>query len=126
MNLDILTNILLKTNMLDPFYLVSKDYNEAFKQAVSILIQEMKPIVVMIKNKKIIIRLEYNSGWGIRIKTKKAFRFFSRDDVIKNNLWVEGPLIISIKNNIRIQYMSGDYIYVKNATIPYEIKKIFF
>ena len=126
MNLDILTNILLKTNMLDPFYLVSKDYNQAFKHAVSMLIQDMRPIVVMVKNKKIVICLEYNSGWGIRIKTKKAFRFFSRNDVIKNNLWVEGPLIISIKDNIKIQYMFGDYIYVKSATIPYEIKKIFF
>lgn len=126
MNLDILTNIFLKTNMLDDFYLVSKDYNEAFKQAVSMLIQEMKPIVVIIKNKKITIHLEYNLGWGIRVKTKKAFRFFSRNNVIKNNMWVEGPLIISIKNDIKIQYMFGDYIYVKSETIPYLIKKIFF
>ena len=125
MNLDILTIVLLKTNMLDPFYLVSKDYNEAFKQAVSILIQEMDPIVLIIKNKKITIRLEYNFGWGVRIKTKKAFRFFHRNDVIKNNLWVEGPIVVNIKNNIRIQYMFGNHIYVKNATIPNEIKKIF-
>lgn len=126
MNLDILTNILLKTNMLDPFYLVSKDYNEAFKQAVSMLTKKIKPIVVLIKNKKITMRLEYNLGWGIRIKTKKAFRFFTRNDIIKSNLWVEGPLVVNIKNYIRVQYMIGDYIHVKSADIPYEIKKIFF
>lgn len=126
MNLDILTSIFLNTNMLDPFYLVSKDYNEAFKQAVSIFVQKTKPIVININNKKITMRLEYNSGWGIRIKTKKTVRFFSRSDVIKNNLWVEGPLIISIKKIIKIQYMFGDYIFIKSATIPYEFKKIFF
>tara|TARA_B100001989_G_C24549745_1_gene473450 strand:- start:112 stop:495 length:384 start_codon:yes stop_codon:yes gene_type:complete len=126
MNLDTITNILLKTSMLEPFYLVSKDYNMAFKQAVSIIMKEAQPITVFLKNKIITIKLVYKLRWGVCIKTKKAFRFFSRKDIQKNNLWVEGPLIINIKDKICIQYMLGSYIYTKNIETPDKFKKIFF
>lgn len=125
MNLDVISNILLKTSMLEPFYLVSKDYNIAFKQAVSIMIAETKPITVVLKNKKITIKLVYKLSWGVCIKTKKAFRFFSMFDIKNNNLWVEDPLVIIIKDKITFRYISGNIIYIKNIETPDKFKKIF-
>ena len=125
MNLDVITNILLKTTMLEPFYLVSKDYNIAFKQAVSIITTETQPITVFLKNKKIKIKLVYKLRWGVCIKTKKAIRFFSIFDVQNNNLWVEGPLVINIRDKIKIQYMFGNVIYIKSIETPDKFKKIF-
>ena len=51
MNVDVITNILMKTSMMEPFYIISKDYNLAFKQAVTLIIKETNPVVFNLKGK---------------------------------------------------------------------------
>ena len=123
MNVDVITNILMKTSMMEPFYIISKDYNLAFKQAVTLIIKETNPVVFNLKGKKITLSLAYNRRWGIRIKTKKASRFFSKSDIQKSNLWVESHLIIKIEDTIMIQYMVGSNLHVKFLDIPQEFKQ---
>ena len=126
MNLDTITCILLKTDMLQPFYLVSKEYNLAFKCAVSIILNRVSPILITIKSKLIKIQLVYNYRWGIRVKTIKSFRFYSRKDIQNNNLWIEGPLVLRVNEKITIQYICDNFIYVKKVNTPKDFLDILF
>tara|TARA_B100000214_G_scaffold375003_1_gene359574 strand:- start:2795 stop:3187 length:393 start_codon:yes stop_codon:yes gene_type:complete len=130
MNIDIWTLILLHTKLDNSYFLISKMIYHAFQNAVKIKINNAKPIeIYVLKNKKIMIFLEYRyiNGWGLNIRTKKRNRFFTKKNVQNNNLWVESPLIISVNPSFfSVQYFVDDIIHYYNIKLSHEFTYLLF
>jgi hypothetical protein len=123
LSLDELTSILLQTNLRLPYFCVSKLFNLAFHNAVQIKVNQLKPIKYYMCDKLITIKYEFilAKGWGVRIKTKKQFRFFLFKYLLTNNLWIESKLIIKIRaDSLITQYMQDDQIYIRTMPLPLE------
>ena len=66
-------------------------------------------------------------GWGIVTRTIKNYRFFPFEYVVKNNLWVENYLIVSIKYEyISLQSQITDRIYIREIPIPLDYRQMLF
>lgn len=131
MNIDVdsWSTIFLQTNLSEPYFLVSKMLHQAFKNAVKIKVGSINPIKVFVFRKRVFMKLEYHNpqGWGLYIKTRKQIRFFPKKNVQENNLWVESPLIISVKKKvISVQYMYESILYIQDWSLPHDFRFMLF
>lgn len=134
--IDIWSHIIVNTNFDTPYFLVSKSLNTAYKNAVLLKLSSIKPIECFLKLREqrytisVKVTLEYRKidGFGLLINTGKRKRFFKRKFIIKNNLWVENNIIVSLKPEfVSFQFfIDNSFVHTKIQALPENYKRFLF
>jgi len=131
-NIDCWTIVFLKTDLKKPFFLISKNCNQAYKNSVHIFLKQFDIIRYKIFNRPINLKLHFEDyfGWGLVVQTKHRTRFFEEKKIVSGcPLWVEKNMLVFIINKtLKVKYLhkeTVDYFYFPledNSMISYLFK----